>query len=131
MKRHPGFLASLFDNPPSVTPGDPSMVPVLPSAPHNRTDTSIAAAVAIAPQMNRLEKLTLRIVAGENSATNEEIAAASIRYGRQMTLQCVCARANRLRAMGLLVDTGKRRRGISGRLAKVWGLATEVIDGRA
>ena len=95
--------------------------------PHNKTDTSIAAAKSIAPEMNNLEQLTISIIAkaGSDGMTNEEISDASRWYGRHMSLQCVCARANKLISAGKIEDSGNRRRGKSGRAARVLTIKKE------
>ncbi len=81
--------------------------------PHNRTDTSKAAAIAdTAPKMRqRVYDHLLR----HGPLTNEQIARDT-----GIRLQTVCARVNKLCSLGLVADSGIRRPGDSGRAAKVW-----------
>ena len=86
-------------------------------------ETQRAAAVAIAPRASALrEKVFRAILAGHDAAgvhmagcTNEEVHNAT-----GLSLQTVCARCNELQHAGLVKDSGLRRAGKSGVLAKVW-----------
>lgn len=110
---------TLFGN---IDPSGPYHDPGRSDPPHNRTDTSRAAAESIRHESAKCEAIALCIVrnSGRRGVTNEEISERSAQYGRHMTVQCVCGRTNRLAAKGQIVDSGERRPGASGRKAKVW-----------
>lgn len=85
-----------------------------PLPPHNGTETSIAAADAIAGEMGRLELLVLRCVIGLANATTEEIEEALSLSGNT-----VRPRIWTLRQKGFVRDIEGTRRTKSGRQAQV------------
>lgn len=89
-----------------------------PNAPgFQRTDTSRAAADAIAPDLNDLQALVLAAIEGEGEqgmTTNECARFLS------MSKDTVQPRTSELRALGLIKDSGRRRPNDSGRKAIVW-----------
>ena len=65
---------------------------VFHSAPHNKTDTSVDAAVEIQPHLNRLEQVVLDAVENStNGLTRDEISKVA-----EMKTATVCARCNSL-----------------------------------
>ena len=85
--------------------------------PHNYTETSRGAAVAIGPKLGHLQDLVLALfqARGRRGATNDEIARMS-----GLGIPTVCARRNELMKLGLIEDSGERRKTASGRNAQVW-----------
>lgn len=92
--------------------------------PHNRTDTSMTAAESMRPHRRHCLALTLKIIEsqGLRGATNEEISRLSgdDQYGRFMPIPTVCSAANRLSKDHQIIDSTRRRPGVSGRPARVW-----------
>ena len=80
-------------------------------------DTQAAGAAAIAPRAPGLRLKVLAFIRArvESGATNEEISAALT-----IRLCSVCGRVGELRELGLIHDSGLRRQGNSGVVAKVW-----------
>lgn len=92
--------------------------PIYPEAAgHRGIDTSIAAAETIGPQLGYLQKVVRRAIieAGANGASTNEIAERL-----QVERGSVQPRTSELRAKGLIVDSGRRRRNANGKLAIVW-----------
>lgn len=92
--------------------------PEYPEAPGFKwTDTSRAAADAIAPKLGRLQRLALKAIRdrAERGLTADELAdvLALDRYSIQ-------PRTSELRRKSLIVDSGLRRRNSSGKAAIVW-----------
>lgn len=85
--------------------------------PHRQTDTSVAAAVAIAPKVPELRARVLAelLQRGRRGATDHELCAAL-----GLIKDTVAPRRTELRDDGLVVDSGRRRRTPSGRSAIVW-----------
>lgn len=92
--------------------------------PHNRTETSMKAAESMRPHRWDCLALTLRIIEsqGLHGATNEEISRISggDQCVRFMPIPTVCSAANRLSKDHQIIDSTRRRPGISGRPARVW-----------
>ena len=89
-----------------------------PNAPgHRNVDTSIAAAVALAPKLGRLQQMTLAAVqaAGCHGMTADELAA---HLG--MDRWSIQPRTSELKRKGLTRDSGLRRMNASGKMAIVW-----------
>lgn len=84
--------------------------------PHNRTETSRAAARAIEPQAGtkRAKVLAYVRIKGLCGATREEIAA-----GCRMPIQTVCGRVKELLDAGLLRESDTKRTTVAGVAAKV------------
>jgi hypothetical protein len=85
-------------------------------APHSGTQTSMAAAEAIEPAMNRLQQVVLEFVVqcGERGATREEIE-----LGLEMTGNTVRPRVKELQRRGSLRVCDDTRTTRSGRAANV------------
>lgn len=89
-----------------------------PDAPgHRNVDTSIAAALALAPKLGRLQRMTEAAIrdAAAYGLTADELAA---RLG--MDRCSIQPRTSELRRKGLIRDSGRRRRNATGKLAIVW-----------
>ena len=82
-------------------------------------DTSIMASKDLQPHLGRLQATVFNVVAGagHDGATCDNIADAL-----GWIVFRVRPRTAELRALGKIVDSGKRRKGGSGRLAIVWCL---------
>lgn len=82
-------------------------------------DTSIMASKDLQPHLGRLQTAVFNVVAdaGPNGATCDDIGSAL-----GWIVFRVRPRTAELRALGKIVDSGKRRKGGSGRLAIVWCL---------
>ena len=91
---------------------------IYPEVPgHRYVDTSIAAAAAIAPQCGRLQRLALAAIkaAGPSGLTTDELAS---RLG--LDRGSVQPRTSELKLLGLIRDSGQRRRNANGKRAIVW-----------
>ena len=97
-----------------------------PDAPgHRGVNTSIAAADAIAPKLGRLQRLaetTIR-AAGHDGLTADELAARL-----DMERWSIQPRTTELSRKGIIRDSGRRRRNITGKAAIVWVVAASVAD---
>jgi hypothetical protein len=84
---------------------------------HRGVDTSIEAANDIAPKIGRLQRTTLKAVqsAGPQGLTSDE--AAEVCGFDRWSIQ---PRLSELKAKGLVVDSGLRRRNSTGKNAIVW-----------
>ena len=84
---------------------------------HAGSDTSQAAAQAVAGKVRGRKELALRLIqaAGEKGLTAFELAAAS-----GWLIQSVTPLCNRLAEERHIVDSGRRRNSPSGSPAKVW-----------
>jgi hypothetical protein len=94
------------------------MMATYPDAPgHRDVETSIAAAVALAPKLGRLQKMALEAVrhAGWLGLTADELAARL-----ELDRWSIQPRTSELRRKGLIRDSGQRRPNASGKLAIVW-----------
>jgi hypothetical protein len=92
-----------------------SHYPFVPGARH--TDTSVAAADSIAPQVTHLRRVVLDAIraAGAAGLTADECAARV-----DLSPLTVRPRVCELREMLFVIDSGKRRANHSGRNAIVW-----------
>ena len=89
-----------------------------PDAPgHRHVDTSVAAAMALAPMLGRLQRLALDAIrdAGWLGLTADELAA---RLG--MDRWSIQPRTTELRRKGLVRDSGFRRPNATGKQTIVW-----------
>ena len=89
-----------------------------PDAPgHRNVDTSVAAALELAPKLGRLQRMTVTAIrdAGAHGLTADELAA---RLG--MDRSSIQPRTSELRRKGIIRDSGRRRRNATGKLAIVW-----------
>lgn len=88
-----------------------------PSVPGwKRTDTSRAAASDIQQKAETIRGLVLRHLRDYNMTTDEMAARLDL------DKLSVRPRFSELREMGLISDTGRRRKNLSGKLAIVWGI---------
>jgi len=98
--------------------------PIYPEAPgHRWVDTSMEAADAIAPKIGRLQRMVLAAIseAGADGLTTDELSALlNIDRGSSQP------RTSELRLLGLIVDSGQRRKNRSGIRAIVWTLPEYV-----
>lgn len=92
------------------------------SAPHNGTDTSRDAAANIREHLGRLEFVVFAAVACARDAgvTNDEIEVITGLAGNTVRPRIV-----RLREMGLVRDSQRRRPTRSGRAAVVWQMVQQ------
>lgn len=100
-----------------------------PDAPgHRSVETSIAAAVALAPKLGRLQRMALDAIreAGWIGLTADELAE---RLG--MDRWSIQPRTSELKRKGLIRDSGQRRLNVSGKMAIVWVTALQMSEGRA
>jgi len=105
------FGPDLFSNEPAVE---------YPDAPGFKwTDTSKAAADAIAPKLGRLQRLALEAIRrrGASGLTADELADVL-----EMDRYSIQPRTSELRRKSLIVDSGRRRLNASKRRAIVWTL---------
>jgi len=84
---------------------------------HRGVDTSIAAAIALAPKLGRLQRMAQNAIreAGWLGLTADELAA---RLG--MDRWSIQPRTSELKRKGLIRDSGQRRPNSTGKLAIVW-----------
>ena len=82
-------------------------------------DTSIMAGKHLQPHLGRLQNAVFNVVAdaGPDGATCDDVGSAL-----GWIVFRVRPRTAELRALGKIVDSGKRRKGGSGRMAIVWCL---------
>ena len=102
--------------------------PIYPDAPgHRGVDTSIAAAVDIAPHLGRLQKLAYAAIKAADfvGLTTDELAA-QLNVDR-CTIQ---PRTSELKLRRMIRDSGLRRKNASGKRAIVWVALTadELAD---
>ena len=81
-----------------------------------RTDTSEAAAESIKPKAETIRGLVLNHLRDYDMTTDEMAARLDL------DKLSVRPRFSELREMGLVHDTGRRRKNLSGKSAIVWGL---------
>lgn len=96
----------------------PDLFPALVrEAPYRKeSDTSRAAARRARPKAGTQRSYILSVIEGSGRGlTMEEIAFTS-----GVRLQSICGRLSELKQMGLVVDSGTRRKTTSGSLAVVW-----------
>ena len=89
-----------------------------PDAPgHRGVETSIAAAEALAPKLGRLQRMTEATIreASWFGSTADETAARL-----EMDRWSIQPRISELRRKGLIRDSGRRRRNVTGKAAIVW-----------
>lgn len=98
---------------------------VYPHAPgHRGTDTSIKAAIEIAPLVGNLQSKVLATLSAGARMTADEIASAMNR-----SLLSVRPRVTELYRLGRVRDTGQRRKNdVSGKDAIVWERVDTAID---
>jgi hypothetical protein len=84
---------------------------------HRGVDTSIVAANALASNLGALQSLTLDFIAacGPSGATSDECAR-----GLCIDRLSIRPRTTELSLKGLIIDSGRRRFNVSGKLAIVW-----------
>jgi hypothetical protein len=84
---------------------------------HRGVDTSIMAAVALAPKLGRLQRMVHAAIASvaPQGLTADELAA-NLRLDRYS----VQPRTSELRLKGLIADSGLRRPNRTGKMAIVW-----------
>lgn len=81
-----------------------------------RTDTSAAAAEAIAPSTGRLQRTALLAIrAADDGLTTQELAD---RTG--LDFASIQPRTSELRRLGLIRDSGRRRQNRNGKRVIVW-----------
>lgn len=100
---------------------------VYPNFPgHQATDTSQAAAEAIAEHLGRLQSMSFAaiVASGLSGLTADELAA---RLG--MERASIQPRTSELRRKGKIIDSGQRRRNASGKAAIVWIAKVAGSDG--
>jgi hypothetical protein len=90
---------------------------------HRGVETSVEAADAIASVSARLQRLALRAIhaAGTDGLTADELAATV-----GVTRWTIQPRTTELRRKGLILDSGVRRRNVTGKRAIVWTAVVEV-----
>ncbi len=88
------------------------------TAPHSGTDTSRAAAESMKPHTKRLRALVYCEIRRVPSSCDE------LEQQLGLSHQCCSARVNDLMKLGLIRDSGLRRKTRSGRAAIVWSEAT-------
>lgn len=94
--------------------------PECPNAPgHRGVETSIEAAEAIAPKCGRLQQMTLTAI---REAMGGGLTADEASERLEMDRWSIQPRVSELRAKGLIVDSGLRRRNLTGKRAVVWCL---------
>ena len=92
-----------------------------PDAPgHRNVDTSIAAAVVLAPKLGRLQRLAEGAIreAGAHGLTADELAARL-----DMDRWSIQPRTSELKRKGLIRDSKQRRPNCTGKQAIVWIVA--------
>lgn len=84
---------------------------------HRNVDTSIAAAIALAPNLGRLQRLALDAIrdSGWLGLTADELAAAL-----EMDRWSIQPRTSELKRKGHIRDSGQRRPNATGKMAIVW-----------
>jgi len=94
-------------------------LPRYPETPGHKgeAETGREAANAMAPKCGRLQRLTLEAIrsAGAHGLTADETADAL-----EMDRWSIQPRTSELKAKGLIVDSGLRRRNVTGKSAVVW-----------
>lgn len=97
-------------------PYPPNGVPAVASS-----DTSVAAATSMIPDLARLEGIVLAcIVTSPTGLTDDELEVHT-----KLSHQTVSARRRTLVLKGLVEDSGERRSNRSGRKATIWVVAKE------
>ena len=89
-----------------------------PDAPgHRNVDTSIAAAIALAPSLGRLQRMALEAIreAGWIGLTADELAERL-----ELDRWSIQPRTSELKRKGMIRDSGQRRPNATGKLAIVW-----------
>ena len=89
-----------------------------PNAPgHRNVETSIAAAMELAPKLGRLQRMAEAAIrnAGPQGLTADELAARL-----DMDRWSIQPRTSELRCKGLIRDSGLRRPNATGKSAIVW-----------
>jgi len=93
---------------------------------HRGVDTSIIAAEALKPKLGRLQLMAKDAIngAGDNGLTADELAARL-----ELDRWTIQPRTSELRRKGLIRDSGRRRRNVTGKPAIVWIAAPDPADG--
>tara|TARA_R110000737_G_scaffold253598_1_gene262939 strand:+ start:437 stop:781 length:345 start_codon:yes stop_codon:yes gene_type:complete len=80
-------------------------------------DTSFESAHEIMPILGNLESTVLKAIrqSGSDGLTGDELAVAT-----DMLRHTCCPRTATLKRKGLIVDSGERRKGVSGKKQVVW-----------
>ena len=87
-----------------------------PNAPgHRGVDTSIEAAKAITPKLNRLQQLVVEYLKANGPSTSEQIA-----FGCNVAECSIQPRTSELKAKEIIRDSGQRRKNKNGKNAIVW-----------
>lgn len=113
-----GVQPDFFGNPDrGVAPTEMRRIPYRGLAPHNKTETSRAAAESIDPRKGTLQWEVLRYIRkmGRYGATDDEGSHALDMDGNTYR-----PRRRELAVMGFIVKSGEQRRTRSNRLAVVW-----------
>lgn len=115
----------MHQNPPEArqSADKPATYPDVPGVRKGAPGTSQEAATEMAPHLGRLQKATREAIqsAGHNGLTADE--AAAVLGLERWTVQ---PRLSELKAKGLIVDSGQRRKNITGKRAVVW-IAAELL----
>ena len=84
---------------------------------HRNVDTSVAASLALAPKLGRLQRMAHEAIrdAGKHGLTADELAARL-----EMDRWSIQPRTSELRRKGLIRDSEQRRPNKTGKLAIVW-----------
>ncbi|MCB2114273.1 MAG: hypothetical protein R3C42_07355 [Parvularculaceae bacterium] len=84
---------------------------------HRNVDTSMAAADAMAPKLGRLQRMAAAAIrdAGADGLTADELAARL-----DLDRASIQPRTSELKRKGIIRDSGRRRRNVSGKAAIVW-----------
>lgn len=84
---------------------------------HRKVEASIAAALALAPKLGRLQHMAQSAIyeAGATGLTADELARRL-----NMNRYSIQPRTSELRRKGLICDSGKRRKNATGKAAIVW-----------
>jgi predicted HTH transcriptional regulator len=82
---------------------------------HRGQDTSKAAAQALAPRLNHLQEKALASIREYGGLTREQVPEKT-----EIAAKSIEPRVSELRKKGLIVDSGKRRKNVSGKEAIVW-----------
>lgn len=89
----------------------------LPPPPHNRTDTSKAAAESVKPCVGRIRSMVFDEIQRRGDATCDEVEQAL-----SMSHQTTSARIRELTQAGMIDVTPRRRPTRTGRMARVYEL---------
>lgn len=85
------------------------------AAGHRGVDTSIEAAKAITPKLNRLQQLVVNYLKANGPATSEQIA-----FGCNVAECAIQPRTSELKKREIIRDSGKRFKNTRGKKAIAW-----------